>query len=147
MVTVTSEMFEVLAASFEALKEREKTAIEMRRKAGEELLALPEVKEHAVPSGTVSYDGEGFIVRIAYKEAVKHDIAAIAKALGPELMERIFPPKPTFSQSGLNALLKELEGKAVTSASAGKQASKIQRTLAAHATSYPAAAQIEVKRK
>lgn len=128
-------------------KDEEAAAIAKRRDAGNDLLALPEVTANAVAKGSVSYESNSFDFEIRYVENEKFDTEAFGKHLPIEAMKRIFPSKPTFSQSGMNAYIKELEGEAVHNPAKRKLIDKIQKAYTESRSATTGATQISIKPK
>jgi hypothetical protein len=146
VIKAVSATFNTLAEKFLSMKAQEKQAVETRREVGDSILSLPEVEAHKRDKGSITLRSDEYEIGVTFTQSESRDLEAIAKALPHDALARIFPPKPTFSQSGLNAYLKELDAQALLDPKARKLAAKIRETLEACTTSKPGAAQIAVTR-
>lgn len=146
IIKATSPKFDLLASKFVETKAQEKQAVETRREVGESILSLSEVEANKRDKGSITLRSDTYEIGVTFTQSETRDLDAISKALPSEALSRIFPVKPTFSQSGLNAYLKELEGAAFGDPKSKKLAEKIRNTLAAHTSSKPGAAQITVSK-
>ena len=145
-VKAKSPLFDNLAEKYLRFKAEEKEHIDARRSVGEEILGLPEVEENRRDKGSVTFRGQTHEIEVTFIQSEVQDMAAIAAALPAEAVKRIFPSVPTFTRSGMNAYLKELDGQGVVDPKCAKLAKKIRETLAAHTTTKPGATQFSVSK-
>lgn len=143
-IKITEPMFDELARALVEGKAAEAAATTHRREVEKSLLGLPEVQGCAKPKGTVTMEGQTHRVKAVYVLRDEYDVQGLRDILPSEYMARIFPPKPTFSQSGLNALLRELDGAGVLDEGAAAWADAIRRLLEAHNSPRPGSTQITV---
>lgn len=138
--------FDALAFEFVCAKEQEKDLVESRRKCGESLIALPEFQDSRPVKGSVTVRSTSYEVKVTFGLSESFELAEIAAKLSEEELDRVFPAKRSFSQSGLNQLLKELDAKSLTCKHSKSAAERVREVLEQHTKATPSAPQIVVAR-
>lgn len=136
---------QILGRNWLDKKADEAKAIADRREIGAQMEALPEVEAEKKPKGSVTFRGDDMEIEFRFIESESFDVEAFGKGLPVEAMRRIFPSKPSFSQSAYNLYIKELEGQAVHDPAAAKLRKKVMAAYEDNRTSKPGATQISVK--
>ncbi len=145
-IEVTKQVndFNQLCHNYLASKEQEKVLTEARIQEGQKLLEFETVKEQAKERGAVTFRSDKFEAVITYIAKDEYDLQQVASVLTAEEFRRIFPPKPEFSKTGLNALLQELNSKALTNKTAANRVNKITEALEQFKTTKQGSTQIKV---
>lgn len=139
-----SALFNTLAEEFVNAKAAEVKAVESRRGSAAQLLSLPEFVERQVKKGSVTLESDLWKVEAEYVETPVVDMAEAAKEMPKEYIGRIFVDVPTFSKSGLNALVKELTAGALKDSKKKKDLMRITAALEKYTVSRAGATQVRV---
>lgn len=139
-----SAMFNILAEQRIDAKRDEAAAIEKRREADAQIIALEEFQEIKKDKGEVSLKSDKWKIAVKFTVSERQDVSKIADELPHDAIDRIFPQVRQFSQTAFNVYIKELTNLAMTDAKARKLLARINQSLEDHTTRSPGAPQVTV---